>query len=80
MRTLEGKVVAKEIKVGIVAARLNAVSYTHLDVYKRQEREILHLRYLAASRLQALLHVQRLTLKMAAVHQLQVWSLSLIHI
>ena len=37
MKTFEGKLVSKDIKVGIVAARFNAVSYTHLDVYKRQE-------------------------------------------
>ena len=36
MNTFEGKVVSSGIKVGIVASRFNAVSYTHLDVYKRQ--------------------------------------------
>ena len=32
MRVLEGNVVAEGIKIGIVAARFNAVSYTHLTL------------------------------------------------
>ena len=30
MSVFEGKVVSENIKIGIVAARFNAVSYTHL--------------------------------------------------